>query len=36
MKKKILLIMAQTKPDASFGPIYITHLPWAIKNKNSI
>ena len=37
-----MFLMAQGKagdknvPNASFGPVFITHLPRAIKNKNSI
>ena len=35
-KKKKNLPMAQTMHLALFGPIFITHLPWAIKNMKCI
>ena len=35
-RKKKNLPMAQAMPDVSFGPIFITHLPWAIKNRDCV
>ena len=37
-QKKIIknLLMAQMTLLALFGPIFVTHISWAIENKNSI